>query len=351
MIIDRYLGQEIAKPLFAICGALFLIFAGYSTARYLGEAASDQLPGNAVAALIFLKIVTVADVLLPMALFLSVVWALGRMYNEEEMTALAAAGVSDLRVIWATGRLMLLVVLVVALVSLFLRPWAYRNIYEIENRAETQFDINNVQPLRFYNAGDSRRVIYAEAVDHPTLLRAFMQSDTLHKSRVISARTATEKKAPKGEPRQLIFNDGFLYVLDRHGEADRVVEFERMTLLLEPQAPPQIGFKRRATPTRELASATHPKLVAEYQWRWTAPVSVILLGLLGIFISRGSPRRSKYTKVLWAILACALYYNLSAVAQTWVERGSVGAVPGIWWVQGLFFGGLLLLAYWPNLRR
>ncbi len=351
MIIDRYLGREIAKPLFAICGALLLIFAGYSAARYLGEAAADQLPGNAVAALIFLKLLTVADVLLPMALFLSVVWGVGRMYNEEEMTALAAAGVSDLRVIWAAGRLMLMVALAVGIISLFLRPWAYRNIYQIERSAEAEFDINSVQPLRFYNAGDNRRVIYAEGVDRPQLLRAFMQSDTQLKSRVISARTATELVVDPGQPRQLEFRDGFLYVLDRYGEADRVVEFKQMTLLLEPRAPPTIGFKRKATSTRELAAATHPKQIAEFQWRLTAPVSALLLGLLGVFISRGSPRRSKYTKVLWAILACAVYYNLAAVAETWVERGTVSSFPGIWWVQGLFLGGLAGIALWPRLRR
>jgi lipopolysaccharide export system permease protein len=33
------------------------------------------------------------------------------------------------------------------------------------------------------------------------------------------------------------------------------------------------------------------------------------------------------------MLIYIVYFNLSAVAKTWVETGVVGKFPGIWWVQ------------------
>ena len=71
----------------------------------------------------------------------------------------------------------------------------------------------------------------------------------------------------------------------------------------------------------------------------------MLLALLGVPLSRSSPRQGKYAKVTSAVLVFAIYYNLSAMAKKWVAQGVLDAVPGIWWVQVLL-GGLLLLLLW-----
>ena len=36
-----------------------------------------------------------------------------------------------------------------------------------------------------------------------------------------------------------------------------------------------------------------------------------------------------------AALVFAVYYNLSGVAQTWVERGMLDEIPGVWWLHAL----------------
>lgn len=351
LIIDRYFSQEISKPLLTICATLVSIFGAYSAARYLGQAASDQLPGQAVATLIVLKIVTVTDILLPMALFLSEVWALGRMHSDEEMTAISAAGVSDLRVLWSVGRLMILVAVLVGTISVLLRPVVFERIYRIEKTADAEFDIRTVQPNRFYIAPGNKRTVYAQEVETPELRRVFVQTGRGLKSSVISARRAVEITVPRGAARHLEFEDGYLYLIDPYGEGDRSVRFERMSLLLDPAKSRTLEYKRRAASSASLLRSDQPKDLAELQWRASAPVSALLLGLLGVFISRSTPRRSRYTKILMAILACALYYNLSAVAGNWVESAKVAAIPGVFWVQFLFALGIGVFAIWPSLLR
>ena len=36
-----------------------------------------------------------------------------------------------------------------------------------------------------------------------------------------------------------------------------------------------------------------------------------------------------------AALIFAVYYNLSGVAQTWVEQGVMDEIPGVWWLHAL----------------
>ena len=92
VIIDRYLIREIVKPLVTVCVMLAVIFISYSLAVHLADAANGLLPANMVVKLVLLKTAIALEVLLPVALYLSVVVALGRLHSDYEMAALAAAG-------------------------------------------------------------------------------------------------------------------------------------------------------------------------------------------------------------------------------------------------------------------
>ena len=85
--------REIIKPMVAVCAILVFIFGCYMATRFLVDALSGQLPGTTVLILILLRIAIALEVLLPTTLYLSVVIALGRMYQDSEMTALSACGV------------------------------------------------------------------------------------------------------------------------------------------------------------------------------------------------------------------------------------------------------------------
>ncbi|GKT09082.1 LptF/LptG family permease [Desulforhabdus sp. TSK] len=74
--------------------------------------------------------------------------------------------------------------------------------------------------------------------------------------------------------------------------------------------------------------------------------------LLAIPLGRAAPRGSKYGKVTAAIILFFVFYHLSLIAKTWVEKQMVGTPPGIWWVTLLL--AVLVLALLPDpspLRR
>ena len=64
-------------------------------------------------------------------------------------------------------------------------------------------------------------------------------------------------------------------------------------------------------------------------------------------LSRTAPRRGRYAKVFIAVLVYVVYYNLGGMAQTWLEEGWVGALPGMMWVHTLPASMLLVLLWWP----
>lgn len=352
MIINRYLIREIAKPLLAICSILVVIFASYSSSQVLADAAEGALSAQTVLTLILLKTLIALEVLVPIALYLAVVVGLGRLHTDHEMTALTASGVSVIQVLGAVLRLSLVIALVVAGLSLYARPWAYQESYWLEAQAEAEFTLANLEAGRFYEGSQDDRVIFVERLDrrHNRMRQVFVQSEQGDRSRVIYAQQAYQPPAGPEGLEILVFLNGHLYELDRNGGQDRIVRFQELTLQLGERSIDQIGYKRKAAPTAQLAHSDHPKDIAEFQWRLSTPVAAVLLGLLGVPLSRTAPRQGRYAKLLVAVLVYAVYYNLSAMAKTWVEQGDVGRAPGIWWVSGLLGCVLLILLVRSGLR-
>ena len=113
-----------------------------------------------------------------------------------------------------------------------------------------------------------------------------------------------------------------------------------------------IGYKRKSAPTWQLARSVLSPDIAELQWRISIPVFTFLMGLLGFPLSRARPREGKYAKLFISAVSYAVFYNLLLIAQTWVEKGVVKSIPGVWWpnlLLALLIVGLIWK--WPQRKQ
>jgi lipopolysaccharide export system permease protein len=276
-----------------------------------------------------------------------VVVALGRLYKDSEMTALFACGVSPTRVIRPVLYTALAIAVVVASLSLFIRPWAYDKYYKLKAHAEASFDLTRMNGGTFYETEQGARVIYAETVDHQQdeAQRVFIRTQRDDTLQVIYARQANQSLDRASGKQILIFSHGYLYEFSRTGEAGRVIQFEQSAMPLEPKENLQLKYRVKSASTGSIARSDNSEEIAEFQWRLSAPLATVLLAMLGVPLSRSSPRRGKYAKVTTAVVIFAVYYNLSALAKKWVEKGVLDTIPGMWWMQ-LILAGLLLVLLW-----
>ncbi|MEA3547454.1 MAG: LPS export ABC transporter permease LptF [Thermodesulfobacteriota bacterium] len=353
MIIDRYIIREIIKPTLAISTVLIVIFGCYISTRYGEDAVHGMLSGSSVIQLILLRIIIALEMLLPTTLYLSVVIALGRLYRDAELTAMFACGISMTRVIKSVFLLSIIGALIVACLSLFIRPWAWDQFFRIKTQAEANFDLTRMKGGNFYETSDGERVIFADKVDNKKnrAKRVFIQTKREDSLQIIYAAKASQlRDETTGKP-ILIFQDGHLYEFFSPGENGLILEFENSAMDLVPKDIFQHEYKVKAVATKTLLHSNNLEEIAELQWRLTAPLSIILLALLGIPLSRSSPRQGKYVKAPLAILFFAGYYTFSALTKKWVSQGVIGVVPGIWWGQILLAALIGLLLWQPVFLR
>ncbi len=333
-----------------ICAILVAIFASYTAARYLADAAYGLLAADTIISFVLLRVAIALEVLLPTTLYLSVVLALGRMYADSEMTALSASGVGITRILRAIFVLALLIAAVVGSISLYVRPWAYEKFYWLMAQAKADFDITRMEGGNFYEIGEGNRIFFAEQINRQQKYaeRVFIHTERGDSLQVIYAKQAYQQTDEASGYKVLVFLSGYLYEFSRSGDGGQIIRFQQSTLSLRPEEITVLEYKIKGASNEHLARSSSSADMAELQWRLATPITTVLFALLGVPLSRTDPRQGKYAKVVAAVLIYALYYNLSAVAKRWVEQAVVGFIPGIFWVQALLAGLLLALFLIPS---
>ena len=330
-MLDRYVIREVLKPSIMVCILFVVLFAGYSWIIFLAKAVDALISTGMLLKLIVLKIGIALEVLLPVSLYFGVILGLGRLYSDSEMKALLASGMSPYRLMGAIALLSGCVAILVAVFSLYLRPLAYEESYVLKTQGEAGLGISHLEAGHFYERRDGALVLFAEGVDQQSqrLERVFVQSEHGDSLRIISAAQAVEQIDPQTGTPIPVLHDGFEYKLTRKGAMTHMALFSRLSIF-----PEEIiaEYRRKEAPTSDLVLSSSPKDIAELQWRFSTPFSTILLGLLGIPLSRSSPRQGKYANIFTATILFAVYYFLGLIVKTMVEQGTLPVFPGLWWM-------------------
>jgi lipopolysaccharide export system permease protein len=351
LIINRYLIREIALPLATVTAILVVIFMSYNAARYTADAAAGLLPAGTVVHLTLLRSLIAIEVLLPAALYLSVVISMGRFYSDSEMVVLHACGFSELQVMRSVLGFSLAVAMVVAGLSLLARPWAYQQSYLLKAEAEAEFNLDKLEAGQFYIAEESGTVIFVEHINkrEKRLEQVYFYRIDDQRVHIINARQAWQTVKDPFAPPVLRFLDGTEYLIDLDADQDLTLKFRELTLTLKGDDEDRDRYRSKAAGTPQLAASGKPSDLAEFQWRLTTPLTTLLLGVLGVPLSRSPPRRGRYAKSIVAVLLFAVFYIFSIMAKNWVEQGVVGAIPGVWWPDLLLALLIILLLLRPTL--
>ncbi|MGH8280704.1 MAG: LPS export ABC transporter permease LptF [Gammaproteobacteria bacterium] len=346
-IVDRYLVRETALTWAAVTVILMLILLSNRFALLLGDAAAGKLPRDTVFELLGLASVSYFIVVIPVALFLAVMLALGRLYRDSEMTTLMACGVGPGQIYRPLMAMALILAIILAGLTLEVAPWAVRLTTIIKSYGQHNAQVGSFESGRFKIDQNGRGVLYAAGVsrDGRELQNVFMQGPNKDRLDVVSATSGTRQTNGDEGAGTLVLHDGYRYD-GIPGQADfRIVRFAENGIQITPSVPELGPESYAAMPTRELFTHANAAAASEFQWRLSVPLSALLLVFLAVPLARTSPRQGRYGKLFVAILAYVTYSNLLGVARVWLEKDLVPARVGIWWVLVLLLLATFVLLY------
>jgi lipopolysaccharide export system permease protein len=340
--LDRYLLREVTQTFVAVTAVLLVILLSNQLARVLGQAVQSGFPGSVVLSLIGLTTLQQLTVLVPIGLFLGIILALGRLYHESEMTAMAACGVGTPRIYRPILLLTLVVVALLAVLSFRVVPAAGIRAQQIRVEALRAAQFGALEPGRFrtFAAGDV--VFYAERVHRSGQLEGvFVQRRIDDRLEIAVAQRAEQRGAGQSEQLFVLF-DGRRYEGVPGSLEWRVVEFKEHGIPVRLPEVKSKGEKLSLKPTRALLGSQQDADRSELAWRIAVPTMALVLMWLAVPLAKLRPRQGRFARVGLAILAYFVYSNLLAAVRVWIEKGNPGGALGMWWVHLL----PLLLAAW-----
>ena len=349
--IDRYIIHEIISPLVIVSVIFTGLFVCFSSARILAEAISESIGITIILKLILLKTLIAQDVLLPVTLYAAIIIALGRLHRDQEIVVMAASGISETSIMWAVLRAALPVALIIGVFSIIVRPWAYTHVYLTDAYIYGDTNFDKYQAGRFYGDEDNGRVIYLKNKDSKTgdIKAVFLYTQGDKASELILSKSGKQIKVKDSDLSELQLYDGYMYRINHRGKQDSVIRFSKLVYL--PHSKNSVGYKKKKEDFYTLLDSSDPSDIAELQWRLSRPITAIILALLAIPLSRTSLRQGRSLNVFIASVIFALYYNLTGLAQSWVEQGVVNKFPGVWWLHAVMFLTVLWFLIPDHVKR
>lgn len=351
MIFSTALRRELSYTSGAVFLVLLTIMLSTQMIRILGYAASGRVNPADVAILIGLGTLGYLAILLAVSMFIAILIVLTRWYRDAEMVIWFSSGVGLYNFIAPVLRFAAPIITLIALLALFVWPWANQQSNLLAQRFSTRDDVSLITPGQFRESPQAQRVFFVESVSKALdyVENIFITETRNGKLGVIISHTGTLRTDSHGD-RYLVLNEGRRYE-GVPGRLDfRIVEFEHYAakiqskanrVITSPDAPRNIN-------TNELIASPTPPHLGELLWRIGLPILALVLALLAIPLAYVNPRQGRYHSLIAAVLIYLIYSNLLNLSQTWVAHSKLSFSLG-WWP--IHLGALLICLFLFWIRR
>jgi lipopolysaccharide export system permease protein len=350
VIFRRALLREFGNLALAVFATLFAITLTTQLIRLLGQAAIGKVLSEGVIALLAFSALNYLPVLLSLTLFITVLMTLSRSYRESEMVIWFGSGLSLLA--WVRPVLLFAspLVVLVAVLSLFLSPWAIGKAEEYRRQLYLRDEVSRVAPGVFREAARADRVFFVEEIagDQTNVQNVFIAQMQQGRLGITVSRRGYRESAENGD-RFVVLLDGRRYE-GIPGDLDfKVMDFQRYAMKIETRETSAEQASTKAMSTFALLQGRSNQNLAELVWRLGLPIAALILALLAIPLSFVNPRASRSVNLLFALLTYMVYANLLSIVQAWVSQGRLAFGTG-WWAVHAGMLGVLALLFYKRLR-
>lgn len=346
MIIFRYLAKEVYVSLLAVTFVMVFVFLANQAIRWLSLAAAGDLATNTLLKLLGLQLPYLLGLLLPLGLYLGVLMSLSRMYAENEMTILFASGLSRLQLtkmmcIIASG-----IFVLVSILMFVINPLIASEKGKLLDSTSTGNFIASLVPGSFQETPGQDGVIYVKSLstDKEVAQNLFIAKKVANKDIdkpdswvIMSAGSGRQQERNSGDT-FVVAENGYRYQGTPGDNDFQVTQFDTYGVKIDTSYVAPAKRDADAVSTLDLLANRGQDLdyVSELQWRMSLPLSVFVLTLLGVAVSKVRPRQGRFHQLAPAIILYIIYANLIFIARDWVSNNTVSSVIGVWWVHALF---------------
>ena len=348
VIVRRYLTKEVFQSMLSILAVLLIVMVANSFVHYLSQAAEGSMSFLAVSKIIALMLPRLVAFILPISLFLAILFVYGKLFANSELLVMMACGLSWRRLFLITLGPTAVVVIITAVIMIWVQPLMrfYQN--SIHNSANKQ-SVSLIQSGQFLGLNHGRQIVYigGHSKDNKTVKDVFIyiKPKTGRVVKVVKAPSGEQIKDPSTGHDFMRLDNGTQYELHPGQKDVSITHFGSYAIRIQGSGVTASDRGTKSQPTRQLFHEHSRAALTELQWRFSIPIATIILAMLGVGLSYVQPRQGRFGKILPAILVFIIYFNILTASRSWLENGTIPEFLGLWWVHAMF-GVIAVLILW-----
>lgn len=341
-VLDKMVALDLLRTLLAVWSVIVVIIVSRQFIRILDRAVEGQVSNQTLLTVLGLKTIIASAAFLPAALFMAVLMVLGRMYRDQEMSAVASAGGGAGTVYRSIFLLVFPLSVLSAGLSFYVSPWAEAMMEELMHQDKESADLRGIAAGKFSEYSQGDLVFYVEKIDDDkTMHQVFVQHRQGDRLAIINAEVGRLRDLPDG--RYVVLENGER-IQGQPGALNYVLEqFTEYAVRMETKES-AANFGKESVASGTLASSGQITDIAELQRRFSIPMGIVLLSFIAVPLAQMSPRGGVYGNMLVGFLIYFSYGNFIRVSQSWVMNQTIPAWLGVFGVNTLLLliGGILL---------
>lgn len=299
--VERYIFRD---TLFMFAAALVALTATIWVTQALREVDLLTSKGQTLLVFLTLTLLTIPSlvmILAPVALFIAVVYCLNRLNGDSELVVMSTAGMSPARLLRPIAALGVIVLVLIAVISLWVMPNSFRGIRDLVTKIRTDVLTRIVQAGQFISLEQGFVFHYRERGPGGSLKGIFIQ-DRREPAKVNTYIAETGQTVENENKNYLILEKGSVQRHTREERDPAIVQFERYAIDLAQFSPRGAArYKPREHLTSELfkpdlksphIKANIGRFRAELHDRFASPLYALVFALIA-FAALGQPKTTR----------------------------------------------------------
>ena len=338
-LISKYLIRNLIIFFSGITFIIALIVFGNQFVLTVQESVQHGIPIQELMPLVGLNMLRDIPIILTLSLFLSIIISISQLYKNSEAVVMNSIGIGDKSFISSIQPIIVFSFIIVFILSIFAVPWAkqQKNIAEDKTLNASEFSFITEGKFETFKNGDI--VFYAseseniDAANEQNMEEIFIYAIDNENPIIVLASKATKYEDNISKSIYLRLKDGVRYQGLPGSNNINILDFELYDLEIvsgDIQKTISNFSEIEEKSTFELIKEGGPLANAEVQWRFSQPISILILSILGVYLGKSSPRTGKGINILIGLVFFMLYNNGLLIAKTSIENNELNPFLGLW---------------------
>ena len=316
--ISSYITQEIISSFLAFFLVISIIIIGNQFYLVISQSLNQGIINSEIFPLIILKYSRDLAFVFNFSFSLALIYSLNKLFKNSELVVLANAGIGDKQIFKFLFPLIIIVYIFVSFLSFYLAPVSINTVNEIKDNAKLRPDYIFFKERSFQNFTNDNLIFYTSEIDstddNQLMKNVFISSEK--DNRIILSNKGQKLINPLSGNVYLSLLDGKIYnnIFSSDLKAYiSVTNFDKLDILLF-QPNKSDSKKNRDSKsfisTLDLINTSNNENIKELLYRFSVPLSILIMIILSIQLSRTNPRNTRNFSLGIGVVCYIFYYNM-----------------------------------------